>query len=80
MFHFFFLKDIRSKFKPTSESKSAVVDKDREPSLAGVASDYDLKLFKEAQALASVAIENELKELPVSRGTRYNMKLNILLL
>jgi histone acetyltransferase MYST2 len=39
--------------------------------LAGIVSDYDLQLFRDAQALASENIENELKQLPASKGTKF---------
>lgn len=38
-------------------------EKDRQPRLNNLTSDYDLKLFMEAQAIASEKIEKELKEL-----------------
>ena len=44
-------------------------DEDREPCLAGLVPDYDLQLFREAQAVASEKIEEELKE-PVNKGIR----------
>jgi len=33
--------------------------------------DYDLQLFREAQAQASERIEDELKDLPVGKGIKY---------
>lgn len=57
------IKDFRSKFKPPrpdgkdSNSKEIQnLDKTRQPPLAGLTSDYDLKLFLEAQAAASEKI------------------------
>ena len=44
---------------------------DREVDLKPYASDWDLKLFKEAQALASEDLENSLKGLPDIKNTRY---------
>ena len=41
---------------------------DRETSLKGLASNYDLKMFREAQAKASIDIEQELKGLPDVQG------------
>lgn len=45
-------------------------DEDREPNLTGLVPDYDLQLFREAQALASERIEDELKDLPVGKGIK----------
>lgn len=42
-----------------------------EPSLTGLVSDYDLQLFREAQAAASERIEDELRVLPAGKGTKY---------
>lgn len=67
------IRDIRSKFKPVSKSldDSRSLD-DLEPNLAGKVSDYDLQLFRDAQALASENIENELMQLPCRAGcTKY---------
>ena len=58
------VKDLRSKWKKPSgdgnESDSGGeppgIEKDRQPRLVGLTSDYDLKLFMEAQALASEKI------------------------
>ena len=44
---------------------------DREIDLSPFASDWDLKLFKEAQALASEDLENNLKGLPNIKTTKY---------
>lgn len=41
-----------------------------EPNLAGLVSDYDLQLFREAQAMASERIEDELRLLPAGKGTK----------
>lgn len=65
------IKDLRSKWKgpstDTNESDSGGenqgIEKDRQPRLSDLTSDYDLKLFMEAQAVASEKIEKELKEL-----------------
>lgn len=72
------IKDIRNKFKPiisnntiTFENQKPPIGKEREPVLEGVVSDYDLQLFREAQALASENIEEELNGLPPSKGTKY---------
>mgnify|MGYP000426815241 CR=1 FL=1 len=44
------------------------VDKSREPDLNNFVPEYDLKLFRDAQALASERIEEELKSLPSTKG------------
>jgi len=44
---------------------------ERERKLAGLASNYDLALFMEAQAGASEVIEEQLKGLPDVKGTKY---------
>ena len=44
---------------------------DRERNLKGLASNYDLALFREAQAKASLEIEDQLKGLPDVKGTKY---------
>lgn len=71
------IKESRAKFKPLSATLSTnkvkkendCPDEDREPCLNGLVPDYDLQLFREAQAIASEKIENELKE-PVGKGIR----------
>ncbi|XP_033225210.1 histone acetyltransferase KAT7 isoform X3 [Belonocnema kinseyi] len=65
------IKELRKRSKSPSgdanESDSAgenvEAEKDRQPRLKNLTSDYDLKLFMEAQAIASEKIEKELKEL-----------------
>ncbi|XP_058790061.1 histone acetyltransferase KAT7 [Phymastichus coffea] len=65
------IKDLRGKFKTPlsdgnesdSRGETQGIDKTRQPSLIGLTSDYDLKLFLEAQAVASEKIEKDLKEL-----------------
>lgn len=44
---------------------------EREVDLKPFASEWDLKLFREAQALASEDLENSLKGLPDTKTTRY---------
>ena len=44
---------------------------ERERNLTGLVSNYDLALFREAQAKASKEIEDELKGLPDVKGTKY---------
>lgn len=41
-----------------------------EPCLDGFAPDYDLQLFRQAQAAASEKIENDLLKFPAERGTK----------
>ncbi|XP_043864877.1 histone acetyltransferase KAT7 isoform X2 [Drosophila mojavensis] len=72
------IRESRSNFRPMSNSLNDKVkiekdctDEDREPNLAGLVPDYDLQLFREAQALASERIEDELKDLPVGKGIKY---------
>lgn len=68
---------MRSKWKSETQNKPAIAEEmpeqaadEREPPLEGVAPDYDLGLFREAQALAAIKIEEELQDLPAERGTR----------
>lgn len=73
------VKDIRNKFKPPLSSPSRSChpsvyfnkDTDREPNLTGIVSDYDLQLFREAQAMSSEKIEEELKDIQTGKGTKY---------
>ncbi|XP_076239608.1 lysine acetyltransferase chameau isoform X2 [Calliopsis andreniformis] len=65
------VRELRSKWKGNtadgneSDSSSELQgnEKDRQPRLTNLTPDYDLKLFMEAQAIASEKIEKELKEL-----------------
>ncbi|KAG7213820.1 hypothetical protein KM043_003034 [Ampulex compressa] len=65
------VRELRSKWKGQAgdgnESDSSAEiqgnEKDRQPRLSNLTPDYDLKLFMEAQAIASEKIEKELKEL-----------------
>ncbi|XP_063975962.1 histone acetyltransferase KAT7 isoform X1 [Diachasmimorpha longicaudata] len=65
------VKDLRTKrSRPNGDGNDSDsggeppgIEKDRQPRLTGLTSDYDLKLFMEAQALASEKIEKELKDL-----------------
>lgn len=70
-------QDMRSKWKGSQELREKLaasgneeINEDREPILDGFAPDYDLKLFREAQALAAIKIEEELSDIPTDRGTR----------
>ncbi|XP_034948234.1 histone acetyltransferase KAT7 [Chelonus insularis] len=65
------VKELRNKWKrpngdgndSDSGGEAPGIEKDRQPRLTGLTSDYDLKLFMEAQAIASEKIEKELKDL-----------------
>lgn len=46
-------------------------NRQREPNLKGYVTEYDLKLFHEAQAVASEKIENDLLKWPPEKGTKY---------
>lgn len=66
------IDSIRELFKPvTSPLRESPFERIREPILNGIVSEYDLRLFQEAQAIAATDIENELKDLPVGKGTKY---------
>ncbi|XP_012265318.2 histone acetyltransferase KAT7 [Athalia rosae] len=70
------VKEMRTKIKSGSgsgnESASGGdhqgIEKDRQPRVANLTPDYDLKLFMEAQAIASEKIERELRELGSGDG------------
>ncbi|XP_053693581.1 histone acetyltransferase KAT7 [Sabethes cyaneus] len=73
------IRDIRMRFKPNPppvERPKPMVERDEneidlEPMLDGIVSDYDLQLFREAQAAASESMENELKDMVTGKGTRF---------
>ncbi|XP_039498323.1 histone acetyltransferase KAT7 isoform X1 [Drosophila santomea] len=73
------IRESRANFKPANNNfldskvklEKDVTDEDREPNLSGLVPDYDLQLFREAQAQASESIEDELKDLPVGKGIKY---------
>ncbi|XP_041778136.1 histone acetyltransferase KAT7 [Anopheles merus] len=75
------IRDLRARFKPSSPTPSAerpkpLLDRDcneikPEPNLEGIVPDYDLQLFREAQALASESIEKELGDMVTGKGTKY---------
>ncbi|KAM8716238.1 hypothetical protein ACLKA7_003166 [Drosophila subpalustris] len=73
------IRESRANFRPISNNflndkvkvDKDCTDEDREPNLAGLVPDYDLQLFREAQAQASERIEDELKDLPVGKGIKY---------
>ncbi|XP_076173964.1 lysine acetyltransferase chameau isoform X1 [Ptiloglossa arizonensis] len=72
------VRELRSKWKGNtgdgneSDSGSELQgnEKDRQPRLTNLTPDYDLKLFMEAQAIASEKIEKELKELDYDGESR----------
>ncbi|XP_030751236.1 histone acetyltransferase KAT7 [Sitophilus oryzae] len=66
------IKDLRIKFKmePMEDIKPQI-DKNKEPDLNNFVPEYDLKLFRDAQAMASEKIEEDLKSLPSTKGTKY---------
>ena len=51
-----------------SQDEEEEAGNERETNLKGLVSSYDLNLFKEAQAKASIEIEQELKGLPDVKG------------
>lgn len=66
------IRDIRSKFKPPPKAHDDSRHDENEPKLAGAVSEYDLQLFRDAQAIASENIENELTKLPCrGSGTKW---------
>ena len=69
------VKDARSKFKSESSEDSKKgfdeLPEDRECSLDGVTSSWDLKLFREAQILAAEDAEEALRGLPEVKNTKY---------
>ncbi|CAH0406809.1 unnamed protein product [Chilo suppressalis] len=72
------VKDMRSKWKGSQELREKLAasggeetTEDREPILDGFAPDYDLRLFREAQALAAIKIEEELGDIHTDKGTRF---------
>uniref|UniRef100_A0A182YFV4 Histone acetyltransferase n=1 Tax=Anopheles stephensi TaxID=30069 RepID=A0A182YFV4_ANOST len=75
------IRDLRARFKPStppplSERPKPLIDRDGneikpEPNLEGIVPDYDLQLFREAQALASESIEKELGDMVTGKGTKY---------
>nr|CAI5849687.1 unnamed protein product [Callosobruchus analis] len=66
------IRDLRAKWKAeSSEDIKPCIDKNKEPDLTNVVPDYDLKLFQDARAMASEKIEEDLKTLPSTKGTKY---------
>lgn len=73
------IRDIRAKFKPIMPSPSRnahiqnaaqQIEKEREPNLNGLVTDYDLQLFRQAQAKASEEMEKELLTFSPDKGTK----------
>ncbi|XP_054741652.1 histone acetyltransferase KAT7 [Anastrepha obliqua] len=73
------IRESRSRFRPIAATintdkvklEKDCTDEDREPNLIGLVPDYDLQLFRDAQAIASEKVEDELKDLPVGKGIKY---------
>ncbi|XP_017784589.1 PREDICTED: histone acetyltransferase KAT7 [Nicrophorus vespilloides] len=74
------IKDNRLKYKndllmgndqESSCNTKMAINKNREPNLENFVPEYDLKLFRDAQALASEKIEDDLKTQPNTKGTKY---------
>ncbi|ERL86083.1 hypothetical protein D910_03497 [Dendroctonus ponderosae] len=65
------IRDLRAKFKQEPmEDVKPQLEKTREPELSNFVPEYDLTLFRDAQALASERIEAELRSLPSTKGTK----------
>ncbi|XP_058815805.1 histone acetyltransferase KAT7 isoform X2 [Topomyia yanbarensis] len=73
------IRDMRVRFKPNPPpvgKPRPMAERDEneidlEPMLEGIVPDYDLQLFREAQAAASESMETELKEMVTGKGTRF---------
>jgi histone acetyltransferase MYST2 len=65
------VRDAREKFNPKDVPEFGEVPEDREPILTQFTSQWDLKLFREAQALAAEDCENALRGLPETKQTKY---------
>ncbi|CAD6998110.1 unnamed protein product [Ceratitis capitata] len=73
------IRESRSRFRPIAAAintdkvklEKDCTDEDREPNIIGLVPDYDLQLFRDAQAIASESVEDELKDLPVGKGIKY---------
>lgn len=66
--HFEEQKNLKGGVDPAK--KEIECDIAREPNLVGLTSEYDLNLFREAQAIASERIEEELKDVVVGKGIK----------
>ena len=69
--HAEYIKNERSKFRPENVPETDEILDDRELKLEGFASEWDLQLFREAQAAAAEDHENALKGLPDTKQPRY---------
>lgn len=70
--HFKLIKEERAEFSESDVPFSMEEPpEEREPDLKPYASEWDLKLFREAQGLASEDLENSLKGLPDAKTTKY---------
>ena len=67
----FQIKEIRNAYRENNLPDQDEPPEEREVDLKPFASEWDLKLFREAQALAAEDLENSLKGLPDSSNTRY---------
>ncbi|KAK6640603.1 hypothetical protein RUM44_012299 [Polyplax serrata] len=66
------IKEARENFQEKlAMNEVKLEDKEKEPKLEGITSDLDLRLFHEAQAVASEKIEDDLKSLPNMKQTKY---------
>ncbi|KAL3269926.1 hypothetical protein HHI36_008983 [Cryptolaemus montrouzieri] len=66
------IREMRATFKFEQPEEAKIsVDKTKEPMLDDFVSEYDLKLFRDAQAIASDKIEEDLKSQPNTKGTKY---------
>lgn len=70
------IRDLRAKLKPTPTVNGTVAvagsrNEAAEPNLSNCVAEYDLQMFRDAQALAAEKIETELKKFPPSRGTKF---------
>lgn len=66
--HFEDQKNLKGGIDPCK--KEIECDMDREANLVGLTPEYDLNLFREAQAIASEAIEKEVKDVVVGKGIK----------
>jgi len=69
--HYNHVKDERSKFRPETIPETDEIPDDRELNLQGFASQWDLQLFREAQAAAAEDHENAYKGLPDTKQPKY---------
>lgn len=65
------VKDQRQRYKLEDEPGFEEIPDDREPSLYGFTSAWDLNMFKEAQAMAAEDVENSLRGMPDTKVVKY---------